>query len=71
MLDPFLSREPEPGEYTAVAAELGVSAVGVGVSVHRLRQRYREAVRAEIADTIADPTQVDAEMRELFAALRS
>jgi len=42
----------------------------VGVSVHRLRQRYREMVRAEIADTVADPTLVDLEMQELFAVLR-
>lgn len=71
LFNPFLSREPGPGEYATVAAELGVSAGAVGVSVHRLRQRYREMVRAEIADTVADPAQVDAEMRELFCALRA
>jgi len=71
LLNPFLSREPEPGEYAGVAAKLDVSGGAVGVSVHRLRQRYREMVRAEIADTVADPAQVDTEMRELFAALRN
>ena len=70
LLNPFLSREPATGEYAAVAAELGVSAGAIGVSVHRLRQRYREWVRTEIADTVADPRQVDAEMQDLFAALR-
>jgi RNA polymerase sigma-70 factor (ECF subfamily) len=71
MLNPFLSREPETGEYAALAAEMNVSTGAVGVSVHRLRQRYRETVRAEIADTVANPAHVDGEMRELFAALRS
>ncbi len=70
LMNPFLSREPAAGEYAGVAAELGVSAGAVAVSVHRLRQRYRELVRAEIADTVADPRQIDPEMDELFAALR-
>jgi len=70
LLNAFLSREPDAGEYAAAATELGVSPGAVGVSVHRLRQRYRECVRAEIADTVADPAHVDAEMEELFAALR-
>lgn len=69
-LNPFLSREPEPGEYEPIAAALGVNSGTIGVSVHRLRQRYRECVRTEIAQTLADPAQVDAEMMQLFAALR-
>jgi RNA polymerase sigma factor (sigma-70 family) len=70
ILNPFLSREPEAGEYAAVATELGVSPGAIGVSVHRLRQRYRECVRAEIADTVVEAAMVDAEMEDLFAALR-
>ena len=69
-LNPFLSREPAEGEYAALAAELGVSSGAVGVSVHRLRHRYRELVRDEIASTVADPATVDAEMCDLFAVLR-
>ena len=61
---------PARAEYAAVAATLGVSAGAVGVSVHRLRQRYRECVRAEIADTLSDSSQVDMEMSVLFEALR-
>jgi RNA polymerase sigma-70 factor (ECF subfamily) len=38
----------------------------VKVAVHRLRQRYRELLRAEIASTVASPADVDAEMRHLF-----
>jgi RNA polymerase sigma-70 factor (ECF subfamily) len=41
----------------------------VKVAVHRLRRRYRELLRADIADTVADPAQVDEEIRSLIAAL--
>ena len=42
----------------------------VKVAVHRLRRRYRELLRAEIAETVADPSDIDDEMRYLVAALR-
>jgi RNA polymerase sigma-70 factor (ECF subfamily) len=42
----------------------------VKVAVHRLRRRYRELLRAGIAETVADPSDVDDEMRHLVAALR-
>ena len=41
------------------------------VAVHRLRKRFRDAVRQEIADTLSDPEQVDAELAHLQEALRS
>lgn len=69
LLNPFLSREADDGEYAQVAAQLGISAGAVGVAVHRLRHRYRELVRAEIANTLLDPWRLDEEMRHLFATL--
>ena len=39
------------------------------VAVHRLRQRYRELLREEIAQTVEGPDEVEEEIRELFAAL--
>jgi RNA polymerase sigma-70 factor (ECF subfamily) len=69
-LNPFLSREPDEGEYAGIAAQLGMSAGAVGVAVHRLRQRYRETLRATVADTLANPGQVDEELGHIFAALR-
>jgi RNA polymerase sigma-70 factor (ECF subfamily) len=39
------------------------------VAVHRLRQRYRQLIRAEVASTVASPEEVDAEMSHLFQAL--
>jgi RNA polymerase sigma factor (sigma-70 family) len=69
LLHPFLSREPVDGEYAAVGAVLSLSAESVAVAVYRWRQRYRETLRATVADTLADPGQVDDEMKHVFAAL--
>jgi RNA polymerase sigma factor (sigma-70 family) len=55
--------------YAEIAARLGTSEGAVKVAVHRLRQRYRELLRAEIAHTVATPAEVEDEIRNLFAAL--
>ena len=55
--------------YAATAAELATSEGAVKVAVHRLRKRYRELLREEIAQTLDDPADVDDEVRALFAAL--
>lgn len=52
------------------ARQLDMTEGAVKVAVHRLRLRYRELLRAEIADTVADPTDIDDEMRYLVTALR-
>lgn len=70
-LQEFLSREAEPQEYATLAHEFGVSPGAIGVAVHRLRQRYREWVRTEIAQTLTDPSLADEELRELLAALQA
>ena len=59
--------EPRRGE---TAERLGLTPGAVKVAVHRLRQRYRELLRAEVAHTVADPADVDDELRHLVAALR-
>ena len=41
----------------------------VKVAIHRLRKRFREVVRAEIAETLVDGGPVDEEMRHLIQAL--
>ncbi|MCD6050015.1 MAG: hypothetical protein K0Q55_1418 [Verrucomicrobia bacterium] len=55
--------------YTELATQLGMTEGNVKVTVHRLRQRYRELLRAEIAETVASPADVEEELRQLFAAL--
>jgi RNA polymerase sigma-70 factor (ECF subfamily) len=68
-LKPTLTGDHVP--YSALAARLNLSLGAVQVAVHRLRQRYREALRARIGATVGDPSQIDDEIRELFAALAS
>jgi RNA polymerase sigma-70 factor (ECF subfamily) len=65
----FLTTEAGESHHATVAAELGTTAGAVGVAVHRLRRRYRELVRAEIANTIASQAEVEEEIRWLFAAV--
>lgn len=55
--------------YAEIALRLGTSEGAIKVAVHRLRQRYRELLRAEIASTVAGPEEVEDEIRNLFAAL--
>lgn len=55
--------------YLELAGQLRMTEGNVKVTVHRLRQRYRELLRAEIAETVASPADVDEELRQLFAAL--
>jgi len=55
--------------YRELGARLGMSEGAVKVAAHRLRARYRELLREEIANTVARPEEVEKELRELFAAL--
>ena len=68
-LKPTLTEASRSVRYADIAAQLGTSEGAVKVAVHRLRQRYREVLRAEIADTVASPGEVEDEIRNLFAAL--
>jgi RNA polymerase sigma-70 factor (ECF subfamily) len=62
----FLSTPTSDHAYDAVVAELKMPVATVGVKVHRLRQRYGELIRAEIAHTVASPADIEEEMRHLF-----
>ena len=66
-LKPFISGEDEP--YPELAARLQMSEGAVRVAVHRLRQRYGESVRGEIAKIVQRPEDLEEELRHLFAAL--
>jgi RNA polymerase sigma-70 factor (ECF subfamily) len=56
--------------YAALAREMNTSEGALQVAIHRLRKRYRELFRQEIADTVADPGEVESELRFLAAALK-
>jgi RNA polymerase sigma factor (sigma-70 family) len=55
--------------YSELGAQLGMSEGAVKVAAHRLRQQYRDALRNEVAETVAGPSEVSAELRDLLAAL--
>jgi RNA polymerase sigma-70 factor (ECF subfamily) len=55
--------------YADLAREMNTSEGALKVAIHRLRKRYRELFRQEIADTVADPAKVESELRYLAAVL--
>ena len=57
------------GAYAEAAARLGISETGARSVVHRLRRRFRDLMRAEIAQTVGSAEEVDEEIRHLLAAL--
>lgn len=69
-LKPFLMVGKGAIPYAQVAATLKLTEGAVRVAVHRLRSRYRELLCDEIRQTLANPAQVDEEMRALFSAFR-
>ena len=70
-LSPVLTDGPRAVSYATLAARLGTTVGAVRVSVHRLRRRYGDRLREEIAATVDDPAEVDDEIRALFDALGS
>ena len=68
-LKPWLTGESAALSQAAAAAQLAMSEGAVKVAIHRLRQRFREAVKAEIAQTVRDAADVDDELRHLLAVL--
>jgi RNA polymerase sigma-70 factor (ECF subfamily) len=59
----------EAASYQGIADELGLTVGAVNMAAHRLRMRYRERLREEIARTVADPSEIDAEIQALLATL--
>ena len=64
----FLTAGKGALSHTDAAKKLGMDETAVRVAVHRLRKRYRQLLRDEISQTLADESQVDEEMRALFGA---
>src|SRR5262249_6737602 len=68
--EPLLSGEEEAGPYTEIRASLDMGESAFKMAVHRLRRRYGELIRDEIAQTVSTPEAVEEELRYLFAVLR-
>ena len=69
-LKTFLTGESGAPPLRQVAEKLGMTEGAVKVAIHRLREKYRDRLRAEIAQTIASTEDVDDELRLLLQALR-
>ena len=67
-LKPWLSGQPE-GDQTTLAKQLGMEPSACKVALHRLRRRMGLALRAEVAETVESPREVDEELALLFRAL--
>lgn len=65
-LKPCLVGTGEMQPYAALAAKLELSEGAVKVATHRLRRRYRERLKEEIATTVAGPEEVEVELRHLY-----
>ena len=70
-LQEFLSDEPERRSQAEVAAELGMTENALKQAFHRLRQRYRQLLRDEIAQTVAVPGDVEDELRHFISVLQT
>ncbi len=68
-LKPWLTGENAALSQADAARELGMNEGAVKVAIHRLRQRFREAVKSEIAQTVRGDGDVDDELRHLLAVL--
>jgi RNA polymerase sigma-70 factor (ECF subfamily) len=68
-LEPTLTGDGTASSYREIAAALGTSEGAVKVAAHRLRRRFGEVLRREIADTVEAPSDVEDELRGLLEAL--
>ena len=68
--EPLLSGGGTAGSYAEIRSSLSMAESAFKMAVHRLRRRYGELVRAEIAQTVSTPEAVEEELRYLFAVLR-
>ena len=68
-LEPHLHGDENRLPYVELATRFGLSEEAVKSAAHRMRRRYRELLRAEVAETLTDPSEVDDELRSLMEAV--
>jgi DNA-directed RNA polymerase specialized sigma24 family protein len=69
LLKPWLTGQPADQTQADAARALGLNEGAVRVRIHRLRRRFRDLVKSEIAQTVRDPAEVGDELRHLIAVL--
>ena len=70
-LSPYLSSSAEAVPRKEIAETLKLSAAAIGMSIHRMRRRYGELLREEVASTLQDPADVDDEIQLLLQVMRN
>jgi RNA polymerase sigma-70 factor (ECF subfamily) len=68
-LKPFLTGEEPAAQYRQVGEELGMSETAIKTAVHRLRRRFGTLLREAVAETVAEPGDVDDEVRHLLGVI--
>lgn len=68
-LQPFLTREPIPGQYHELSVALHLPPLVLTLAIRRMRQRFRELADDELMETVASPDDLDAERNALIAVL--
>ena len=63
--------EPDRPSQADTAREFGMTETAVKQACHRLRQRYRQLLREEVAHTVMVPGDIEDELRHLIAVLRA
>lgn len=68
-IEPYITSGGDQLPYSAIAESLNTSEGAIKVAVHRLRKKYREKLRAEIAQTVNSEADLEQEIAHLFDAL--
>jgi RNA polymerase sigma-70 factor (ECF subfamily) len=71
ILKPFLTGDKVVPSASEVAARLGMTETALYSAIHRLRRRYGEVLRREVAQTVARPEEIEEELRHLVRVLSS
>lgn len=66
VLKPFLAAETGSDGYAVACAQADMTPEAFAVAVHRLRKRFRSAIREQVGQTVADPGEAQTELRHLF-----
>ena len=68
-LKTYLTGDEPNTSYSDAARDLAASEGAIKVAVHRLRRRFRDLVREEVAETVGSPDEIENEIRHLRAAV--
>jgi RNA polymerase sigma factor (sigma-70 family) len=67
-LRPFVTQAPAPWDYQRLSEQLGIQRGQIALLIHRLNRRFAELIRAEVADTLTDRSDLETELRFLLEA---